>query len=585
MSIKKEAATEADISNKNKIFENYGGEVDSTNASFITSSMDPQGATEDEKTDGEKKQDKTGMVHRKLESRHVQLIAIGGSIGTGLFVTIGSTGLVNAGPLGLLLAYTFWTCIILMLTTSIGEMVSFLPIASPFVTMAGRCVDEAFECCVGWNFFIMQALYIPFEITAVNGMIHFWRDDYSPVITLVIQIFIYACINVFAVRLYGESEFWLSLSKLILCIGLLFFTIITMCGGNPQHDAFGFRNWNVAGGPLNEINATGALGRFQGFLKGLISACFTVVGPEYMSMVSAEAKNPRKTMPTAFKTVIYRLALFYIGGALSVTILIAYNDPTYVKLTGDTSSAASNAASSPYVVAMQNLKIDVLPHIVNAVVLSSAFSAGNSYTYCSSRALYSLSKRGFAPKIFSWCTKNGVPLFSVAVAICFSMLSLMQLGSSSKDALEYMVNLCTGSQLLNYGFMSIIYFKFYRAVKAQGLDRSTFPYRAWYQPYSICFAGFFIWCMIGTLGYECLMPGKWSIDTFLYNYVMIFVSAGIYIFWKILKRTKFVKPEDADIFTGIEEIEEHEYEYYAKLEGEGEKGKESKFKNILHWVF
>lgn len=577
---KEKEDTDMTETSKGGKIDTFGGEGASTSNSVISKTLSTGGVDGEGKKFDEKKAYPKGHIQRKLESRHVQLIAIGGSIGTGLFVTIGTTGLVKAGPLGLLLAYTFWTVIILLLTTSIGEMVSFLPVPAPFITMSGRCVDEAFECAVGWNFFLMQALYIPFEITAVNGMIHFWRSDYSPAITLCIQIFIYGCINVFAVKLYGEAEFWLSISKLILCIGLLFFTLITMCGGNPQHDAFGFRNWHVEGGPMGEQITTGALGKFQGFLAGLISACFTVVGPEYMSMVSAEAKNPRKTMPTAFKTVLYRLALFYIGGALSVTILISYKDPNYLELTSDT----SNAASSPYVVAMQNLKIDVLPHIVNAVVLTSAFSAGNSYTYCSSRALYALAQRKFAPKFFTYCTKNGVPIYCVIVAICFSMLSLMQLSEGSKTALEYMVNLCTGSQLLNYGFMTITYMCFYRAVKVQGLDRRTFPYRAWFQPYSICIAAFFIWCMIGILGYTVFIPGHWEVDSFLFNYVMIFVSAAIYIFWKLLKRTPFVKPEDADIFTGIEEVEEHEYEYYAQLEGEG-KQKPNKFKSMLHWIF
>ncbi|ODV81684.1 uncharacterized protein CANTADRAFT_19302 [Suhomyces tanzawaensis NRRL Y-17324] len=525
-------------------------------------------------------------VHRKLYNRHVQLIAIGGSIGTGLFVTIGTTGLVRAGPLGLLLAYGIWTVVILLLTTAVGEMVSFLPVSSPFLTMAGRVVDPAFECAASVNFWIMQSLYIPFEITAVNGMIHFWREDYSPAIPLCVQIAIYACINLFAVRLYGECEFWLSIAKLILCIALLFFTLITMCGGNPQGDAFGFRNWHAAGGPIAEYLSKGNIGRFEGFLGCLRgSAAFTVVGPEYMSMVAGEAINPRKTMPTAFKTVLYRLALFYIGGALSVSILIAYNDPNYLKLTSD----ASNAASSPYVVAMQNLQIKVLPDIINVVIITSAFSAGNSYTYCSSRALYGLAQRGFVPRFFKICTKLGVPIFCVAVSICFSLLSLMQLGSSGNKVLNYMVSLCTGSQVLNYGFMSIIYIRFYHACKAQGIDRSTFPYRAWFQPYSIYIAASLIWCLIGILGYHVFKPGMWSVDDFLFNYVMIFVAIAVFSFWKLLKRTKVVKLSEADLYTGIEEIEEHEYEIYAKREANGEEDDDKKngnfLKNALNWVF
>ncbi|EAZ63887.2 amino acid permease [Scheffersomyces stipitis CBS 6054] len=522
-------------------------------------------------------------THRKLYSRHVQLIAIGGSIGTGLFVTIGTTGLVGGGPLGLLLSYSLWTVIILLLTTAVGEMVSYLPVNSPFLTMAGRVVDPAFEFAFSINFWVMESLYIPFEITAANGMIHFWRDDYSPAITICIQIFIYAVINVFAVRLYGESEFWLSLGKLILCVGLIFFTIITMCGGNPAGDAFGFRNWHVAGGPMATYIATGALGRFQAFLYSLRnSACFTVVGPEYMSMVAGEAINPRKTMPTAFKTVLYRLAIFYIGGSLCVTILIAYNDPTYLKLT----ALSSNAAASPYVVAMENLGIKVLPHIVNALVLSSVFSAGNSYTYCSSRALYGLARKGFVPKFFMWCNRHGVPIYCVAVSIAFAFLSLLQLGDSASNVLSYMVNLCTGSQLLNYGFMCITYICFHRAVETQGIDRKTFSYRSWFQPYSIYFVTVIMWCVIGILGYEVFMPGRWSVNSFLYSYVMIFVSIAAFTFWKVVKRTKFIKPGDADLVTGLEEIEEHESDYYASIAVESleEEGIKGKVRSGLSWI-
>ncbi|EGV64238.1 hypothetical protein CANTEDRAFT_113802 [Yamadazyma tenuis ATCC 10573] len=515
-------------------------------------------------------------IKRKLQLRHVQLIAIGGSIGTGLFLQIG-IDLTTSGPLGLLLSFAFWTVIILMLTVSVGEMVSFLPVASPFVTLAGRCVDEAFECCVGFNFFIMQALYIPFEIVAVNNFVHYWRDDYSAAITLCVQIVLYAAINVFAVKLYGEVEFWLSLGKLVLCIGLLLFTLVSMCGGNPQHDAFGFRNWHAVGGPIAEYRSTGSLGRFEGFLSGLIGALFIVVGPEYMSMVAGEAVNPRKNMPTAFKTVLYRLALVYIGGALSVTILVAYNDPDYLKTTTE-----STSASSPYVVGMTNLGIKVLPDIVNAVVLTSAFSAGNSYTFCSSRALYGLAERGFVPRVFTKCTKKGVPIYCIAVSMLFSLLSLLQLGSSSAIALNYMVNLCTGAQLLNYGFMVIIYYKFYQAVKAQGLDRRAFAYRSWLQPYTILISGFFIWIMIFVKGYTCFKP--FSVDNFLFNYVMIFVSIIVYVFWKVFKRTKMVKPEEADLVTGIDEIEEHEYEYYAQVESES--GKDvTLVRRLFSWVF
>ncbi|RCK59405.1 General amino acid permease AGP2 [Candida viswanathii] len=521
-----------------------------------------------------------GTTQRKLHNRHLQLIAIGGSIGTGLFVTIGTTGLTVGGPLGLLLAYCLSTLLILLLTSATGEMVSYMPVDSPFLNMAGRVIDPAFEAAASVNFWVMQSLYIPFEITAVNGIIHFWRDDYSPAITFCIQIVIYAAINLYAVRVFGECEFWFLIGKLLLCIGLLFFTLVTMCGGNPQHDAFGFRNWNVAGGPLATLYTTGSLGRFQAFLGAFRwSSSFTCVGAEYLGMTAGECVNPRHNMPIAFRTVLYRLVLFYVGGALSVSILIAYNDPKYVELTSD----SSNAASSPYVVAMQNLGISVLPHIVNGVILTSAFSAGCLYTYTSSRCLYNLAKKGFVPKFFKKCTPQGVPIFCVLVSVCFSLLSLMQLGKSGSNVLNYMVNLCTGSQILNYAFMSITYIGFYHACEAQGIDRKSFTYRSWFQPYSAYFVCFMYWCIVGIMGYHVFMPGKWSTDTFLYSYIMVFVSLFVFIVWKLIKRTKFVKPSEADLTTGLEEIERHEYEYYAQMEASSVE--QSKWKAIMHWIF
>ncbi|CAH6723976.1 general amino acid permease Agp2p [[Candida] jaroonii] len=517
-------------------------------------------------------------IHRTLPLRIVNLIAFGGAIGTALFITIGNP-LMMGGPLSLVLAYWFWTFVMLILTCCVGEMVSYLPVASPFITLAGRCVDEAMEFSAGWNFYLMESLYIPFEIVAVNGMIHYWRDDYSAGITLGVQIVLYALINIFAVRIYGESEFWLALGKVVLATGLLFFTLITMCGGNPQHDAFGFRYWKTEGGPMVAYLSEGDSGRFQGLVNCLIAGAFCIVGPEYLSMVASEAANPRVTMPKAFSTVLYRLVVFYVLGALSVSVLVAYNDPTLVN------APSTGAASSPYVVAMVNLGIKGLPDIVNALIITSAFSAGNSYVYCSSRVLYSLARQGFAPKIFSYCTSSGVPIFGILVAMCFALLSLLQLGSNSATVLGYLVSICTGSQVLNYVFMGITYIGFHRACKAQGIDRSAFKFKAWYQPYGIYFSLFFLIVMVGILGYTNFLPGMWSTSSFIFNYIMVFINIILIFGWKLFKKTKRVNPAEADLYTGLEEIEEHEYEYYAKLNVEQENYKPSLKSKVLAWIF
>lgn len=178
---------------------------------------------------------------------------------------------------------------------------------------------------------------------------------------------------------------------MILILIVFCFTFITMVGGNPQNDAYGFRYWHTPGAFAESVD-TGALGRFHGFMGSLSSAVFTVVGPEYLSMVAGEAKNPRRVLKAAFKTVYWRFGFFFIGGALCVGVILPYSEP---KLDN---AGAGTADGSPYVIAMQNMGIGVLPHIVNALLCTSIFSAGNAYVYCSTRCLC----KKFLPRNVTW---------------------------------------------------------------------------------------------------------------------------------------------------------------------------------------
>ena len=244
-------------------------------------------------------------------------------------------------------------------------------------------------------------------------------------------------LNIFAVKWYGESEFWLALGKVILILGLLAFTFVTMLGGNPLGDRFGFRYWRNPGAFTN-LYYDGNLGRFLGFLQCLIQASFTIAGPDYVSMAAGEAENPRWVMPRAFKAVFYRLTFFFVLGSLAVGILVPYDD---AELTAAFEKGEPGAAASPYVVAMNRLKIGVLPDIVNALVLSSAFSAGNSYCYCASRSLFGLALEGKAPKILTKCTRNGVPIYCVGVVLLISLLSFLQVSNNAAKVLSWFVSL------------------------------------------------------------------------------------------------------------------------------------------------
>lgn len=501
-------------------------------------------------------------LHRRLKGRHVQLLGIGATIGSALFVAIGK-GL-QYGPLNLLLGFVVWSIPILFITISTAEMVTYLPIPSPFVRLAGRCCDSALEVTSAWNFWFLCCAQIPFEVVTVNSILHFWRDDYNAAIPLAVQVLLYFLINVFGVAIYGEVEFWLCLGKVVLATGLILFTFVTMVGGNPKHDAFGFRYWTDPG-VMYVFNHTGTLGRFEGFLQCLIRATFTFAGPEYVSLVASETINPRKTLPSAYKQVFIRLTIFFIGGALCVGILVPYNDPLLLETLGVTKPGAGG---SPYVIAMQNLGIKVLPDIVNVLLVTSAFSAGNSYTFCSSRTLYGFALDGHAPKFLTATTKTGIPIYCVIISLCWSLISFLQLGEQASKVLDWIINLITSCQLINFTLLCFTYLFFYRALKAQGIDRKSLPFVGWYQPWLAIIGGSMAFVMIFVGTYTIFLPGAWDYQSFLFSYLMIFIDIGIFIVYKFVKRTKWRDPAKVDLVTGLKEVEEHEQYLYHKLQSE-----------------
>ncbi|KAK5069259.1 hypothetical protein LTR64_008447 [Lithohypha guttulata] len=487
--------------------------------------------------------DNADHLQRRLGNRQIQLIAIGGSIGTAVFVSIGS-GLVRGGPGSLFLAYAIYSCMLGLINNGIAEMTVLYPVSGGFVRLAGHFVDEAFGFMAGWNFYLYEGLIIPFEITALNLVLSYWSDEIPVAAVCAGCIVAYSLLNVLAVKAYGEAEFWLSGGKVILIFIVFSLTFVTMVGGNPKHDAYGFRYWQNPGS-FAEHRTTGSLGRFEGFLACLWSASFTVVGPEYISMVAAEAKRPRLYIKAAFKTVYWRFAIFFIGSALCVGIVVPYNEPSLVAIVTGTGSGGGTAAASPYVIAMRNLGIGGLPHLVNALLCTSIFSAGNTYTYCATRTLYGLALEGRAPRVLTKCTKGGVPIYCFLITLLFPLLSFLQVGSSSSVVLGWFVSLVTAGGVITYIVMGTTYIFFYRAVKAQGIDRSSFPYTGWFQPYCGYIGTVWMVCIVCVYGYGSFKP--WNTGSFFSYYLMLLIAPFTFGIWKLVKKTKFVKPHEADL--------------------------------------
>jgi yeast amino acid transporter len=334
-----------------------------------------------------------------------------------------------------------------------------------------------------------------------------------------------------------------------------------MLGGNPLHDRYGFRYWRVPGS-FAELYRTGDLGRFLGFLQCLIQASFTIAGPDYVSMAAGEAENPRRVMPRAFSAVFYRLTAFFVLGSLAVGINVPYDDP---ELIAAFKEGKHGAAASPYVVSMNRLSIPILPDIVNALVLMSAFSAGNSYCYCASRSLFGLALEGKAPGIFTECTRNGVPIYCVLLTLLLSLLSFLQVSNNAAIVLQWFVNLVTASQLINFSVMCYTYIAFRRAYLSQYGSSDFLPYKPLLpQPYAAWYglAGCFIMTFVG--GYTVFIDDNWDIPTFLFSYTMIGVFPELFVGWKVLKKTRWLKPGEVELRKDVEEIEAYTREFVAE---------------------
>jgi amino acid transporter len=199
---------------------------------------------------------------------------------------------------------------------------------------------------------------------------------------------------------------------------------------------------------------------------------------------------------------------------------------------------------------MVKFGIKGVPDLVNALIMTSVLSAGNNVIFSAARTLHGMALDGKAPRFFSKCNKYGLPYYAVIAALCFCFLSLLQIGNASSTVLNWFVGICTASYLLNYLGTVITYLHFYYTMQKQGIDRSTLPYRGYLQPYAAWYALIGTFLMTLILGYTVFINGNWDTTTFFTSYTMVGFFFVAFVFWKVVKRTKYVRLGTADLKLG-----------------------------------
>lgn len=463
---------------------------------------------------------------RGLKSRHIQLIALGGAIGTGLFIGSGGA-LSTCGPAPILISYIVMSFFVWTIVNQLTEMVALIPLPgeASMYSLARMYVGRPLAFMCGWNLFYAMAMIAPSEITACAMLIQYWTDANSAIFISIFIVFSVA-ITMLPVRVFGESEFCVSSIKLLTIVGLIIVGIVIFFGGGPSQDhILGFHYWKKPGA-FKEHLVPGSTGKFLAVWTAIIKSGFSfVLVPETVASCSAESASPRRNMPRACQRFVYRLALFYVAGVLVVTVVVGSDD---ANLLNAIHSGASNAAASPYVIGIKEAGIKVLPHIINACILTSAYSCGTAELYGCSRILHSMAMKGDAPQIFAKVNRFGVPYYSTAVACLFTLLAYLNCSKSSSLVFNWLSNIATKSGFISWVFVSVTYTRFRTVIDKLDLN-DRIPFRRRFQKgFAYACIAFFVLLSL-TNGYAVFIKGNWNTSDFFASYVTIGFVAVLFI--------------------------------------------------------
>ncbi|KAK7537145.1 dicarboxylic amino acid permease [Phyllosticta citribraziliensis] len=521
-------------------------------------------------------------LQRGLQARHITMIAIGGALGTGLIVGTGKA-LAQAGPGSIFIGYTFVGLLVFSVMAALGEMASWLPLASGFSGYATRFVDPALGTALGYTYWFKYLITTPNQLTAAALVIQYWvpAEKINPGVWITVFLVLILGINYFGIKFFGEFEFWLSSLKVVVIVGLILLSLILALGGGPTGDRPGFRYWKNPGA-FKPYIAEGAEGKFLGFWNSLINAVFAYLGTELVGVTVGEAQNPRRVIPKAIKLTFYRILFFYCLSVLFLGMIVPYDSEELAFAT----TKSNSAAASPFVVAIRLAKIDALPGIINACILLFVFSASNSDLYIASRTIYGLASQGKAPRILARTDSRGVPIYSLALSACFCLLAYMNVADDAKTVFSYFVNLVTIFGLLTWISILVTHIYFIRARKAQGVDPASLAYVAPLGAAGSYVALFFCILIAITKNFSVFTGGSFDYKNFITGYLGIPLYLILIFGAKWWSKTEGVRPETADLWSGKDEIDREEQEFLEK-EREHRKANNggSFYERFVAWLF
>ncbi|MEF2096232.1 amino acid permease [Bacillus sp. CFBP9009] len=468
-------------------------------------------------------------LKRSLKARHLMMISLGGTIGTGLFLASGGA-IHSAGPGGALVAYAIIGIMVYYLMTSLAEMAAFMPVAGSFRVYASKFVDPSFGFAIGWNYWYNWAITIAAELAAVVLIMKFWFPDSPSIIWSAIALIIMFLINYMSVKGFGETEFWFAMIKVVTVVIFLITGVLIILGIMGGKDPIGFSNFTMGEGPFN--------GGFFTILGVFMAAGFSFQGTELLGVTAGESEDPEKNIPKAIRSVFWRIILFYILAIFVIGMIIPFTDSRLL---------SEDVAVSPFTLVFERAGLAFAASIMNAIILSSVLSAGNSGMYASTRMLWDLARDGKAPKFLGKLDKRGVPVNALIVTSLVGCVAF--LASFFGDGVVYiwLLNASGMAGFVTWVGIAIAHYRFRKAYAAQGLDMNALPFRAKGFPFGPIFA--LVLCIIIIIGqgYQAFSSDGIDWNSMFVSYIGLILFFVLWFGYKIKHKTKIIPLEECDL--------------------------------------
>ena len=427
----------------------------------------------------------TGPLKRGLKNRHIQLIALGGAIGTGLF--LGSAGVLQSAGPSMILGYAIGGFIAFLIMRQLGEMIVEEPVAGSFSHFAHSYWGPFAGFLSGWNYWVLYVLVGMAELTAVGKYVQYWYPCIPTWATAAAFFVLINLINLVNVKAFGETEFWFAIIKVVAIIGMILLGGYLLLSGAGGEQASVSNLWSHGGFFPNGVS---------GLVMMMAIIMFSFGGLELVGITAAEADQPKTVIPKAINQVVYRILIFYIGALTILLSLYPWDD-----LVKTLTSGGDAYGSSPFVQIFSLIGEDTAAHVLNFVVLTAALSVYNSGVYCNSRMLYGLAEQGDAPRALMKVNARGVPVLAIGLSAAVTLLCVLVNYLAPQSALELLMSLVVASLVINWAMISYSHLKFRKAMRAKGVEPS---FKAFWFPFAnyLCLA-----FVLFILGVMLMIPG------------------------------------------------------------------------------